>query len=149
MGSRPTVVADLDGTLLDLTGIRAWARGERTDYDVFHGMAAEAPAIAWTVSAVQALWDQGFEIVVMTARAASHYESTAAWLAKNNVPYSKLVMRPRGDQFSDLVVKTSLVSSLKTQGHDIVLAFEDNPDLVKLWTAWGIPCIVVPGFDEE
>lgn len=147
--SDPTVVFDLDGTLLDLKGIRAWAKGERSDYETFHRIALQAPVIPWVREVAWNLVDQGFCTVVMTAREAIYWRKTEAWLDKHDIPYKKLVMRPQGDTFSDLTVKTSMVAALVSQGHEIKLAFEDNPDLLKIWVSLGVPCVLVPGWDED
>jgi hypothetical protein len=56
-------------------------------------------------------------------------------------------MRSDGDYRPDYIVKKEIVDRLLIR-YDIVKAYDDNPNVVKLWSEYGIPCIVVPGWIE-
>lgn len=146
-------VFDLDGTLLDLEGIRDWALGKRDDYEVFHSLALKAPANEYVVDALHALWDTGWEIFVLTARSSVYYAGTCEWLAKKSIPFHHLKMRPSDNTEDDVVVKKNmLLNHVLPWGNQFSyphLAFEDNPKIVELYKSYGIPTVHVPGWDYE
>lgn len=143
----PRAIFDLDGTLLDLTGIRDWAEGRRDDYDTFHKLAANAPIIPSTVSSLYALWGTGWEITIVTARSVKFYTETCSWLADKNIPFHTIWMRANNDLRSDYEVKDEMILMRLTKDELPYLAFEDNPELVKLWEKYGIPTVQVPGWE--
>lgn len=137
-----TLVADCDGTILDITGIRDWTDGKRSDYHVFHALAANAPPIHYMAESLRQHWDAGYDVVILTARSEFWRGTTIEWLTKNNIPFHKLVMRSKDDERSDAEVKLDRIRELQ-KSHDIRVAFEDKPDIVKIWDYLGVPCWIV------
>lgn len=146
------VVFDLDGTLLDLSGIRDWALGKRDDYEEFHRLASEAPVNEYVTATLKALWDTGWEIFILTARSSVYYNETCKWLATNSIPFHHLSMRPSDNTADDVSVKKSmLLNKVVPWGRYTYphLAFDDNPKIIKLYQDYGIPTVQVPGWDWE
>lgn len=146
---KQTVVCDIDGTILDLTGIRAWALGLRDDYHVFHELALEAPPIDWVITELTDHWDLGLYVALITARSGKFWQPTVEWLTKNNVPYDRLMMRDPHDLRCDYDVKKDLLDELLSTGYNVVKAYDDNPNTVKLWEEAQIPYTLIPGWDDK
>lgn len=145
MITRPAVLVDLDGTLLDLDGIRDWAKGSRTDYDEFHRLALDAPPIKEVLLEIQGRSEES-DILIGTARSIQYVTQTTRWLHLNDAPYECLWMRPLGDLQTDVQLKAEILSKIQEQGWDVTLAYDDNPDVLQLWRDSGIPVREVPGW---
>lgn len=131
------VIYDIDGTLVDITGLEDWMTGARIDFDVFHSHASSCPPIPWVVENVQYDWANGRQILLVTARGNEFRESTMLWLAQHNIPYSLLAMREEGDSRSDLAVKSEMILELM-EHYTILNAFEDNPEICDWLESVGI-----------
>jgi FMN phosphatase YigB (HAD superfamily) len=151
--NRPkAIVFDMDGTLVDVSSIRHHVQGGpqnnyRKDFDAFHRDAVNCPPIDWVKAMA---WDrhlQGYHILLVTARSEKYRSSTSWWVADNNVPSDALYMRPDRDFRPDYEVKKEILDRLLLR-YDIVWAYDDNPNIIRLWSEYGIPCTVVPGWEE-
>lgn len=145
---RPAVIFDMDGTLADVSGIRhhvVGAPGKWKDFDAFHAASVDVPPHDWVVDLARKFDAAGLDVLVVTARRAKWRHHTAWWLALNGVPSAALFMRPDGDSRPDRVVKADILARIK-QTHDVVLAVDDNPAVIDLWKANGIPTLTVPGW---
>lgn len=145
IGLSEAIVVDLDGTLVDVSDLRDWVTGKRKDYHQFHTLAEFAPPIPETVKAVQAAWDRGLTVLLVTARQDKYRGGTLRWLNKHNVPFDRLFMRKEKDFRPDYDIKEEiLLQDLKD--YNIVEAWDDNPHVIKLWDTHGISVHVVPGW---
>lgn len=145
-----TIVFDMDGTLVDVSSVRHHVLGGKEndykkDFDAFHSEAVNCPAIPWVAVAAHEAKDMGYRVIQVTARNEKYRASTSWWIAENRIPSDALYMRNDGDYRPDYEVKKEILDRiLKT--YDIVKAFDDNPSIVRLWSEYGIPCVVVPGW---
>lgn len=139
---------DLDGCLLDITGIRDWTKGLRDDYEEFHKLAINAPPIYSTVAMAQAHWDKGSDIIVLTARSFKYKQRTMEWLYQNNVPWHYLYMRPIDDDRKDAEVKLDHILEIQ-KSHEILCSFDDHPDIVALWKDLGVDVFQIPGWEDS
>lgn len=147
-----TIVFDMDGTLVDVSSIRHLVQGGpqnnyKKDFDAFHRESVNCPAIKWVAAAARDAAGMGFRVIQVTARQAKYYAPTAWWIAENFIPSDGLFMRTTGDFRPDYIVKREILDRLFKR-YDIVKAYDDNPNVVKLWSQYGIPCIVVPGWED-
>lgn len=144
-----TIVFDMDGTLVDVSGIRhhIFTPGQK-NFDAFHSDAVNCPPHMWVKSAALDASALGFKVIQVTARSEKYRPSTSWWLAENRVPSDALYMRDNGDYRPDYVVKREILDRL-LERYEIIRAYDDNPNVVKLWSEYAIPCIVVPGWDES
>ena len=145
---RTAVIFDMDGTLANVSGIRHYVAGRPKNFDKFHEESVNAPANPEVVKAAHEAKAAGHEVIVVTARDAKWRHHTAAWLGLNNVPSDAMFMRKHKDQRPDYEVKSEIHDKI-AQTHDIVHAYDDNPNVVRLWREKGIPTTVVPGWEEE
>lgn len=140
------IVFDIDGTLVNVSGLYDWVQEKRTDYDVYHDLVLEAPPNQWVIDELHQHWDRGHDIYLITVREQRYYAKTAEWMVKHSVPYHRLVMRRSGDTRSTLDVKRDLIQGVLDEGKRITLSYEDNPELIPVWKEFGIPVIEVPGW---
>jgi phosphoglycolate phosphatase-like HAD superfamily hydrolase len=145
---RTAVIFDMDGTLVDVSGIRHHVTGPKKNFDAFHSESIDSPPHPDVVQAVHDAKAAGHDAMIVTARDAKWRNITAAWLGINKVPSDGMFMRAHGDQRPDYEVKKEIHAKL-SQTHDIVHAYDDNPSVIKLWHEKGIPTTVVPGWDDQ
>ncbi len=142
------VVFDLDGTLVDVTGLEPWMLAERTDFDVYHDI------VQWRLPKPEVLEqlhnhvDEGDDIMIVTGRGEEFMQSTLAWLHEHVIPYYGIRMRTIGDTRPGHEVKRDLLEGLiKEDGYVIKKAYEDDPACAKMMeTEFGVDVELIPGF---
>lgn len=132
------VIADLDGTLCDVTSILHHLEGEERDFWAFHAASADCPPRADVVEAVRAAHSAGRAVLIVTSREFVWRDLSLGWLAAHDVPYQELVMRVVGDYRADHVVKAEMLDQIEADGHHVVEAWEDSADIIELWQSRGI-----------
>ena len=151
--SKPAaVIFDVDGTLCNVASIRHLIKGGpvndyRKDFDAFHREAIDCPAHGDVVEKARFYALAGFKVLIVTARSARYRNSTAFWLAMHGVPSEAMWMRADGDYRQDVEVKREILAKIR-KSFNPVHAYDDNPSIVALWQSEGIPCTVVPGWDD-
>ena len=135
---REAVIADIDGTLCDVTGILHHLEGEERDFAAFHAASADCPPRAEVVEAVRAAHDAGKAVLVVTSREFIWRDLSLDWLVAHEIPYDQLVMRIVGDYRADEVVKAEMLDQLEADGWTVSEAWEDSADIIELWTSRGI-----------
>lgn len=147
--TRPAFIVDMDGTLVDVSGIRHYVldrdRGDK-DFQSFHAAASFARPMPQVVETVRALHRAGFASLVLTSRKEQWRYRARVWLRKWDVPVDALGMRGDHDTRRDDDVKRDLFVRARRLGFDPVLAIDDNPIVVQLWRSLDIPTVVVPGW---
>lgn len=132
------VIADLDGTLCDVTSILHHLEGEERDFWAFHAASSECPPRAEVVEAVRAAKEAGNAVLVVTSREFVWRDLSLDWLVAHEIPYDALVMRVVGDYRPDHVVKAEMLDQLVADGYAVTEAWEDSADIVELWESRGI-----------
>ena len=132
------VIADLDGTLCDVSEIQHLVEGEERDFHAFHARSADCPPVDAVVEAVRAAKAAGRGILVVTSREFIWRDLTLDWLARHEIPYDELVMRIVGDYRPDDVIKAEMLDDLEKRGWSVIEAWEDRDDIADLWASRGI-----------
>jgi phosphoglycolate phosphatase-like HAD superfamily hydrolase len=140
----PTVIVDVDGTLVDVTSVRHYVLSNPKDFDHFHAGAELCPPIESTFELLAGL-RENVSIQVVTARKQRWEHTTRRWLRKWGVEYDRLYMRGDDDGRPDVEVKRDILARIR-RDHRVTLAIDDNPRVIALWQAEGIPTVVVPGW---
>jgi len=151
--SKPrALIVDVDGTLVDVSGARHYVLGrtrkQGKDFHHFHLAALFCPPVERTVRLVAEAKKSGWTILVVTARKRMWERGTRDWLAKHEVEFDRLFMRADSDQRKDVEVKRDILARIREE-YDVGMAIDDNPNVIALWRAEGIPVEVVPGWVEE
>ncbi len=141
------VIFDMDGTLADVSSIRHHLIpvDHKKDFYSFHAESVNVPPHSHVVSAAQVAHMLGHKILIVTARKHMWRHQTAWWLAMHNVPSDMLMMRGNNDQRADYEVKKDMLGIIR-KAYDVVYAWDDNPNIIRLWKEEGIPHTVVEGW---
>jgi len=145
------VICDLDGTLsLFNCRIKGKVRTaypgahERNPYDA---STCENDTLNTAVAEVLLhMHNAGCHIIFCTGRDEKYRPQTEAFLAKH-IPYEHtLVMRKRGDNRKDSLVKDELFEAHVNGRYEVVFVFDDRNQAVNFWRSKGLVCFqVAPG----
>lgn len=144
----PAVIFDMDGTLCDVTSVRHHVVERPKNYDAFHHGSLFCPPIDWVVEEVERHRAAGRAILVVTAREERWRTLTENWLQHHSIGYHVMFMRPTGDFRSDVLIKGEIYDRIKER-YEVHHAYDDNPSIIGLWKARGVPHTVVPGWVAE
>jgi phosphoglycolate phosphatase-like HAD superfamily hydrolase len=151
---RSAVIFDMDGTLADVSSIRhhltKYDETKRTVVKHFHRFHAESVSVPphdHVVNAAQMAHMLGHAVLIVTARKHMWRHHTAWWLAMHDVPSDMLMMRGNEDNRKDYEVKKDMLDTL-LKAYDIIHAWDDNINIIRLWQENGIPTTIVPGWEE-
>lgn len=146
---KPTaIIVDVDGTLVNTADIVHLVLNKPKKYDQFHHASVFSEPHGWVVDEVREHFLLGHKVIIVTARKDRWWELTSNWLGANKVPYDELHMRKDDDNRPDRVIKEEILFELRER-FEIVHAYDDNPNVIALWTEHGIPVTVVPGWADE
>jgi hypothetical protein len=84
-----------------------------------------------------------FKVYIVSGRSEEVRKETEVWLAQHQVPYHELIMRRRGDNTPDNVLKLAWVEEGRVPKERILCVFDDRDKVVKMWRKAGIPCFQV------
>lgn len=140
------VIFDMDGTLVDVRGVRHYVTGEHRDFDSFHRASSFCPPNPKVAALAHSVHEQGMAVVVVTARKHCYRDLSVGWLHKYGVPFDAVFTRPAGDDRPDYQVKRDIQAAVRER-FNVLAAVDDNPQVLALWDEVGIRAVVVPGFD--
>jgi len=145
----PAVIVDVDGTLVDVSGVRHYVQDNprKKDFHHFHAGAELCPPIQTTLDLLKALRGT-VNVLVVTSRKQQWEFQTRRWLRKHNIQYDHLYMRGNDDGRPDAHVKGDIYDTIRRE-YKVILAIDDNPSIVELWALHGIPTVVVPGWVSD
>ena len=146
------VIFDMDGTLADVRPMRHYVSDPlRKDFDRFHKASClfAEPIVPVKHAASKAFYKQKRAVLIVTARKRMWGDLTKQWLDKWGVKYTRIYMRDNDDQRRDYEVKRDILARIRSQGYQVVWAWDDNPNVVQLWLEEGIPVTWVPGWEYE
>ena len=145
----PAAIFDVDGTLCNVESVRhhlgVGVPGAKRDYNRFHEESVNCPPHQWVVDRARWMAEQDLGIIVVTARKARWFNHTWWWLRENRVPFDALHMRDDWDQRPDYVVKKDILERIRRRWEPVI-AFDDNPAVIRLWEEEGISTVRVPGW---
>ena len=146
-------IFDMDGTLCDVSSIRHHVNpndprfsGQKR-FDLFHAGSIDCPPNETAVEILRNARADGVATLIVTARKTMWRFHTILWLHEQQLDYDELFMRGDDDNRKDYLVKRDLLDAMRHR-YNIVLAVDDNPAVIALWQAEGIPTIRIPGWEE-
>lgn len=146
------VIFDLDGCLADVTDYRHYVvkshpkfQGKK-NFHAFHTESIDAPRIENICHLAEAL-SKDNAILIVTARKIKWMFETMEWLSNNGIPYLELYMRPDDDGRKADEVKLDTLNNIMNR-YDVILAVDDSPYNVQMFTDNGIPSVLVPGWTD-
>jgi phosphoglycolate phosphatase-like HAD superfamily hydrolase len=144
---RKARIFDIDGTLCDVSSIRHLVTGGTRNFDAFHRESINCPPHSHVVEAARNSEAEDIAPLIVTARDARYRNVTAFWLAMHHIPSEALYMRRWGDWRPDYEVKRDILARIRDR-YDVVEAWDDNPNVIRLWGEEGIPYVIVPGWED-
>ncbi|MFN2426407.1 MAG: hypothetical protein ABR587_08170 [Candidatus Binatia bacterium] len=138
---RGLVIVDVDGTIADVRHRLHHIEGQgRKNWKRFFEAMDDDEPIADIVDMVRALARTN-DIVILTGRPDNYEKRTIAWLAKHDVPFSRVLMRRAGDHRQDYVTKEDLLLELPVER--VVLALDDRPPVCEMYRRHGIETLEI------
>jgi hypothetical protein len=138
----------VDGTLANVDPYIHLVRGPNKDYNAFHEASVDAlPNIEVVEMLNHAFFDQ-MDVLVVTSRMEKWRGLTSYWLAKNDIGHNALYMRKDNDTRPDYEVKSDILNEIKKYWN-VLHAVDDNPSIITLWGANGIPTTKIGTWDGD
>lgn len=138
------VIVDVDGTLATFNPhqVKQWVLGVEKDWEPFFEHMSEAPVIENVLKLVNILKAQGQKILICSGRPAAYQQQTVSWLARHNIPYDAIYLRPENaDHISDEQVKDQLLTVMYQHGYQPWLVLDDRDAVVDHWRSLGLTCL--------
>ena len=130
------ILVDLDGTLA--------LRGSRSPYD--WASVSSDTVNEPVMEIVKLLADASYTIIVVSGRDEVCRDDSVQWLDEHLGKQYLLLMRSRGDNRRDELVKAEFWQWITAQGFQVKLALDDRNRCVDLWRAFGVTTLqVAPG----
>ncbi len=135
------IIVDLDGTLANRRIHKDTMRGP---FD-WHRVYEDAPA-GEVIAVVRAMYTSGYKVVYVSGRDEVCREDTQDWIHDFVSIPGPLLMRPKGDNRKDTVVKEEILFNEIAPHYNVVLTLDDRDSVVAHWRAMGLRCLQVqPG----
>lgn len=132
-------IVDIDGTLAHHE-----ASG-RSPYDWSRVSEDEVDDVI--ANLVDLLNSEGFIIVLVSGRDAVCRADTETWLAKHDIVYDVLHMRPEGDNRPDHVVKAEIFDNHIRHQYHVLGVLDDRSQVVRMWRSMGLKTLQVQDGD--
>lgn len=135
-------IFDIDGTLSDLSHRLHFIQGDKPDWRAFFANVG-GDAVHKHIAELANFLSTSYPVVLVSGRSDECRDETVRWLNRNNIKFSDLYMRRSGDHRPDFKVKDGLLGTLRADGYEPIMAFDDRDQVVKMWRDCGVPCAQV------
>ena len=138
LAGQAVVVCDLDGTLCDISHRLHFAQSEPKDWGSFFAGVPQDTLRLDVLNAVDEVrtTHQAW-LVLVSARPETYRMETEEWLAKHQIKYTTLIMRPAHDKRPDTEVKAEMYDKY-LKALNIVKVFDDRPRVIAMWREKGL-----------
>lgn len=130
-----TWIFDVDGTLALI--------GDRSPYDM-RNVSIDTPhhPVVMAAQALAAHPDVD-ALLVVSGRDETARRATEAWLTFNGIPFDRLLLRRKGDQRADHIVKAEIYDDHIAPHYDVIGVVDDRRSVVEMWRSRGLICFQV------
>jgi hypothetical protein len=133
---RDCVIFDLDGTFAFL--------GDRSPYDGSRSEGDEINAAVYFVYEAIRAGKPETAVLLVSGREERWRPETERWLARHEITYDALYLRPTGDRRKDTVVKRETFERHIAGQFTVLVVFEDRDQVVRMWRDdLRLPCFQV------
>ncbi|MEG9225357.1 phosphatase domain-containing protein [Aeromicrobium sp. Sec7.5] len=136
--TRDAVIIDLDGTLVDTSGVEHLLEGEDRDFRAFQEAAVGCPPNPGMVAVAREQHEAGRAVLVVSSREFIWLDPTLDWLVQHDVPHDGVYLRIVGDYRQDVLVKRELLDDVVANGYRVVEAWDDKDRVTQMWIEQGI-----------
>lgn len=129
-------IFDIDGTLahIDVDNPRDVYDGSRAHEDILDGVVSDI---------LRMVWNNGKNVIIMSARNEGHRSVTENWLSLHRIPYDHLYMSNPEDPRSDDEIKHEIFHRHVAPSYWVRGVFEDRTSVVNMWREIGLKCFQV------
>ena len=140
---------DIDGTLADISHRRYLVECSEPNWKQFFALMGDDKPNEPIVSLYRTIWaSTNYECVLVSGRPEKYRELTEQWLFWNDIPFTKLIMRPNNDNRPDSVVKEQVLKSLLADNKQIAFVVDDRKSVVDMWRSNGVICLQCDDYDQ-
>ncbi|WP_299192255.1 HAD family acid phosphatase [uncultured Erythrobacter sp.] len=137
-----TVLFDIDGTLANIEHRRTYLAPPKPNWGAFNGAMGHDTPNEPIVALYKTLWRTvDYAPILVTGRNEKFRQVTEQWLAWNEIPFDRLLMRADKDSRADHVIKEEILDRLLAEGLNIVFTVDDRQQVVDMWRRRGIVCL--------
>jgi len=129
-------IVDIDGTLAHLHG-----RSPFTENSAEYLTDTVDTTVAELVDDLH--YTARYAIILLSGRGEQHRWPTETWLNVKGISYTRLFMRPEGDNRKDYIVKAELFDKYVRHNYNVVGVLDDRDQVVKMWRSIGLKCLQV------
>jgi len=148
------VLCDLDGTLADVRHRLGFVRPEyfkgpgdfvKSWKDFFENLGGDTMRHE-VLSQVVARQDDGYEIILVSARPEKYKKETEKWLSDYpQLRYKCIIMRKDNDKRPDTDIKQQIYDTYFKGKYPIHCIFDDRPVVIRMWKSNGLDVVDVGG----
>ena len=140
------IMVDIDGTLANLDHRLHFVKDGKKDWGKFFKACKDDLVYEDVRGLIETEFEAGTEIVLCSGRPEDYRKETEEWLAKHNIPYTSLQMRPKLNYKSDDITKAMLYRYQIKPFYDVKYVVDDRNSVVNKWRAMGLSCFQIrPG----
>lgn len=144
------VIFDLDGTLANIDHRLHHVQDGNKNWDAFYAACPADGPVEPIIELARMCDDAGHTIVISSGRSENVRKETEEWLAKHNVNYARLFMRPNACFTPDQALKKAwLDEGLFGPKENILFVVEDRDRMVQMWRQQGITVLQCAQWVEE
>lgn len=139
----PAIIVDIDSTLSDNQHRQHFIDPARPhkDWKSFYESMTEDTVNSIVADYVRYVHSHpDARVVIVTGRPEEYRPHTEEWLAKHQIPYVALYMRPDGDYRKDTEVKREIYEKSIHDQYFVQLVLEDRSTVVAMWRSLGLQC---------
>lgn len=122
-------IVDTDGTVANHEGVRNPYDTGKYHLDTVHRHVGE----------VVAALGLSFSIVGLSGRDENYRDVTENWWYEQGLGFDAFFMRLAGDKRVDAIVKYELFKKFIEPKYNVLGAFDDRPQVIRMWRAIGVP----------
>lgn len=143
------VLVDLDGTLADVEHRRHLVQGPKKDWKGFFNLIPSDPVRMEVSTQIIQLYNQGYNIIYVSARPESYREMSLNWLTQHGLGFGwTLLMRRDDDGRPDTLVKQGILDTYFPDKSKIFKVFDDRPSVIRMWRGNGLEVVDVGNGEE-
>ena len=134
------IIFDIDGTLIDISHRLHLIKKTPPDWEEFRNPLQkrwDEPRMP-IINIAVALEKAGHNLLFCSGRRESEREDTLESLSRFFRPMPLLCMRKDKDFREDTKVKADMLETLRNQGFNPVMAFDDRPSVIRMWKEHGL-----------
>lgn len=133
----PCLIVDLDGTIADVRHRNNFVRTKPRNFDAFNAACVDDSPHLFVIETMRAFRSHGTFIAICSGRGSEVRQETIDWLAKYNVPYDALLLRPERNYEDDVELKLDMLTEVRSMGYEPIGVIDDRVKVVNMWREQG------------